>query len=517
MKKLKVVLIKPSKYGFDGYVERFRLGYMPNATLWHMKSMTPTRIGEWEVEVQATDEMIEPNLSYLDFSRTEGCRTLVALVGVQIHQFHRALDIAALAREHGAMAIIGGPYPMTCNTEEQQGRGISFSLAEAELVWNERHILGDAITGELKSVYGQYERWAKVLQSSVVDPPPKSHLRRYPVPVFGLYPARGCPFRCDFCSVIQVAGRVVRSQPVEVTIESIRRAKKAGVKILIFTSDNFNKYAEVPQLLDAMIEEDVRIPFFCQCDTQIVKQEWLVEKMRKAGCAILMVGAESLDRETLLRAKKTQNHPDQYQKIVKLCRRYGISPYFSNIIGFLDDTSAKIKRNVQELKRIGPSVSWFYILTPGPGTEQYESFMAQGLITETNLDRFDATYPTWTHPSLTHQELLDLLYYCYDEFYSSADTLHRLFDGWHAGISLRNSVVSFLYSTLCRIKSRQRVHPMIGGLMQFSRDHVRQYIERRKKVFRHEFAPLPPNLPPASADMEYQDHHRGHLLKIENS
>jgi len=30
---LRVVLVKPSKYGMDGSVERFRLGFMPNSTL----------------------------------------------------------------------------------------------------------------------------------------------------------------------------------------------------------------------------------------------------------------------------------------------------------------------------------------------------------------------------------------------------------------------------------------------------------------------------------------------------
>ena len=64
--------------------------------------------------------------------------TLVALVGVQSHQFHRALDLTAYARHHGVRhCIIGGPHPMTCDTTSLQGRGVSFALAEAELIWQE--------------------------------------------------------------------------------------------------------------------------------------------------------------------------------------------------------------------------------------------------------------------------------------------------------------------------------------------------------------------------------------------
>jgi anaerobic magnesium-protoporphyrin IX monomethyl ester cyclase len=90
--------------------------------------------------------------------------------------------------------------------------------------------------------------------------------------MIGIYPARGCPFTCNFCSVIKIAGRQVRSQSVETTIESLRKAKAAGVRMVMFTSDNFNKYAEAKNLLQQMIEEDVRIPFFVQCDTQVASR-----------------------------------------------------------------------------------------------------------------------------------------------------------------------------------------------------------------------------------------------------
>ena len=38
---LRVVILKPSKYTADGYVERFRWGFMPNSTVPYLRSMTP--------------------------------------------------------------------------------------------------------------------------------------------------------------------------------------------------------------------------------------------------------------------------------------------------------------------------------------------------------------------------------------------------------------------------------------------------------------------------------------------
>jgi len=46
-------------------------------------------------------------------------------------------------------------------------------------------------------------------------------LRRYAVQMLGVYPARGCPYRCNFCSVIKIAGGRIRSQPVETTMATL--------------------------------------------------------------------------------------------------------------------------------------------------------------------------------------------------------------------------------------------------------------------------------------------------------
>src|SRR6187455_243602 len=93
---LQVVVLKPSKYTADGFVERFRWGFMPNSTVAYIRSMTPASVGDTPVEVHAIDEYVHTDLGYLSLLKSPpGGRTLLALVGVQSHQFHRALDLAA--------------------------------------------------------------------------------------------------------------------------------------------------------------------------------------------------------------------------------------------------------------------------------------------------------------------------------------------------------------------------------------------------------------------------------------
>jgi hypothetical protein len=285
---LRVIIIKPSKYGTSGYVERFRRGFMPNSTMPYIRSMTPSSVDGVEIETHAIDEYVQTDLRYLDLIRNPSAPTLLAVVGVQSHQFHRALDLAAFARANGVQhCVIGGPHPMTCDTEALQNRGVSFALAEAELIWLD--ILRDAIEGELAPVYGAGQRWQATLDSPVLQPPSRKDLRRYVVPMLGVYPARGCPFTCNFCSVIKIAGQRMRSQDLDTTMASLRAAKANGVKLIMFTSDNFNKYEEAPELLSRMIDEKLKLPFFVQCDTQVARQDDFVELLGHAGCFQMFV------------------------------------------------------------------------------------------------------------------------------------------------------------------------------------------------------------------------------------
>lgn len=499
---LRVVILKPSKYAVDGYVERFRWGFMPNGTVPHVRSMTPAELSGTSLEVHAIDEYVHTELGYLSLlRRLRGGRTLLALVGVQSHQLHRALDLAAFALRHGCLAVIGGPHAMTCDTADLQGRGVSFAQAEAELIWSE--ILADAAAGELKPVYGREQRWQQELEATAILPPRRRDLTRYVVPMLGLYPARGCPFLCNFCSVIKIAGRRIRSQSIATTMASLRAAKAAGVRLIMFTSDNFNKYPEAEALLAAMIEERLKLPFFVQCDTQIARQEGLVERLARAGCFQIFVGVESFNRRTLLAAKKGQNRPETYRDIVRLCRAHGISSHFSNIIGFPDQTERDVHHHMEVLRGLSPTCASFYILCPIPGTEQYDDFMAAGLVTEKNLDRFDTTCLTWRHPFFSPRQLSESLFACYRTFYSSRHTLQNLRDdlSCRAGkarlTEMAKSVGMWLFNRYC---AWRRTHPMSGGMARVRQDGVRDFMSLRQKTFGHELAPLPRSLQLSVAD-----------------
>jgi len=500
---LRVIVLKPGKYGADGYVQRFRRGFMPNSTVSYLASLTPAEVDGARCEVVTVDEYVHTDLDYLDLlARDPARRTLVAFAGVQSHQFQRALDLAALARSRGVEGcVIGGPHPMTCDTSELHGRGVSFALSEAEIIWPA--ILRDALAGELQPVYGRDARWQEQLDPPPLTPPSRRNLKRYSVRMLGVYPARGCPYTCNFCSVIKIAGRQVRSQPVATTIASLKAAAAAGVRLVMFTADNFNKYPEVKQLLEAMIEERIRLPFFAQCDAQIWRQEELIELLARAGCFQMFVGVESFQREALRGAHKFQNHPESYGRIVELCRAHRITTHFSNIIGFPPDTEAGVLEHLKKLRELGPDVASFYILTPIPGTDQYEDFLSQGLITERNLDRFDGTCVTWRHPRFEPQQWQELLLRCYREFYSGRDMAAKLLR-WVLGRWDFRTTAGLLamggYAALQRTSVALGEHPMSGGSGRVRLDRAADYADLRRDRFGFDLVPLPRSLSLSASD-----------------
>ncbi len=499
---LRVILVKPSKYGRDGALERFRVGFMPNGTLPHLRSLTPREVDGVPVEVECVDECVTADLGYLRrLSSAPGTRTLVGLVGVQSHQFPRAIDLAALAHTRGSLVVMGGPHPMTCDTRALQGNGPAFCLGEAEATWP--GILADAVRGELRPVYGEGARWQADLHPPPVEPLDARLMRRYALRLGALYPARGCPFDCHFCSVVRIAGRTVRSQPIETTLEGLRAIRRAGIRVMMFTSDNFNKYPGVTDLLEAMIASDLRVPFMAQADAQLVRDPSLVELLARAGCFQLFIGVESFSQSALRGVGKKQNRPDDYRELVRQCRAHGVLSHFSNILGFPDDDLPSLAEHQATLEAIGPDLASFYVLTPFPGTTQYEDFRARELIVDRNLDRYDATSLVWRHPHLSAQELDDALFSAYRSFYGLRRIValtrgalgRRRDERWH-GYALSAS-----YGAFCRAAAHLRLHPMSAGLGQVRLDRASDHDEVRRTVFHVDRVPLPDSLPQPRAQV----------------
>ena len=193
------------------------------------------------------------------------------------------------------------------------------------------------------------------------------------------------------------------------------------------------------------------------------------------------------------RYRDLQGSTGIYRDLVDLCHRYGISTHFSNILGFPDQDEEAILHHVRQLRAIRPFMASFYILTPIPGTDQYDDFLAGGLIRETNLDRFDATCSVWRHPRIESERLETHLYLAYREFYSARDVLTKMFrHRWNASYFVHALGVG--YAAFARFAANRGMHPMAGGFGRVRIDTAADYLRFRRRVFGIDQLSLPASL-----------------------
>jgi len=276
-----------------------------------------------------------------------------------------------------------------------------------------------------------------------------------------------------------------------------------GIRAITINSDNFNKHPQAKELLTALIDERIDIPFFVQCDTTMIDDEEFVRLLGKSGCYQVFVGTEAFDRDVLRDAKKTQNRPERYANIIEMCHANGISTHFSSIIGFPQQTKESILDHLRIKKTLNPSVASFWILAPIPGTEQYEEFLSQGLIWDKNLDHFDGSLSVWHHPYLSAAELKELLYYCYREFFSVSCVVRRAIKQRWFNFSFPTPAILASHSVFGRYTGNVQRQPMSTGVRPVLLDKAADYAQLRRKTFGFDLAPLPRNLQLSKVDNEF--------------
>jgi radical SAM superfamily enzyme YgiQ (UPF0313 family) len=120
--------------------------------------------------------------------------------------------------------------------------------------------------------------------------------------------------------------------------------------------------------------------------------EYLLSKMKAAGCTAVSFGIESANPDILKTIKKGIT-VQQVIDAVRMCRRVGIRPYASFILGLPGETQDTIKESAAlaaKLQQEGLAYG-FHILAPFPGTEVREKNDALGIrILTDDWSKYDA-------------------------------------------------------------------------------------------------------------------------------
>ena len=214
---------------------------------------------------------------------------------------------------------------------------------------------------------------------------PIENLDELPLPDRGLLPlgryralnmpismttSRGCPFKCIFCVGRKMVGARVRYRSPEKVVDELQYLSTLNFHQINIADDLFTANKNhCLAVCDEIIKRDLKLTWtsFARVDT--VSDEVLT-RMKAAGCNAVSFGIESANPQILKTIKKGITL-DQVEAAVGMCKRAGITPYASFILGLPGETPETIKETMdfgKKMKHLGLAFG-FHLLAPFPGTE----------------------------------------------------------------------------------------------------------------------------------------------------
>lgn len=244
-------------------------------------------------------------------------------------QVGRMIELAQAFRRRGKVVLIGGPYASLVPEFVRPYCDI--------LVRGEIEAIAPKLFDDLRK-----NRW----QAEYVGGQPDLSLS--PLPRWDLYPndraisgcvqtARGCPFECEFCDVIQYAGRKQRHKPIDQILAELDLLYKYGYRAVFIADDNFTVYRRrAKELLNAIKDwnRPHQVAFSTQLSIDIATDDEILQLCAEAGLRYVFIGLETPNEESLREVKKRQNVGINMLERIQRFLAHGIGVMGGMIVGF---------------------------------------------------------------------------------------------------------------------------------------------------------------------------------------
>ena len=208
---------------------------------------------------------------------------------------------------------------------------------------------------------------------------------------------RGCPKHCSFCSVWRTDGQAPRQAGVDAVIREVVELRRRGFRFIALADDNFypvslGDLAQARRRSDpsrlheleairaerfALMERLARLPddmvFFTQITMEAAEDPDFLDAMRRARIRGALVGVESVTPEGLKDVYKGFNlSGDALVERLQTFRAHGIHVLGSFIFGLPSDRADTFEATADLADRAGVTFAQFVMLTPFPGTVDFE-------------------------------------------------------------------------------------------------------------------------------------------------
>jgi radical SAM superfamily enzyme YgiQ (UPF0313 family) len=381
---------------------------------------------EWDVEI--VDDLNED----VNFDAN------VDLVGISIFtaQAIRGYEIADRFRKRGIRVVLGGMHASSL-PEEAAEHADAVVIGEAEGIWPQ--VLEDWKRNRLRRFYR-----AEATQDLAHYRPPRRELLKTDV-AFGATPVqttRGCPYRCNFCTVHMFYGGKYRYRPVDDVINEIKSIES---KRIIFIDDHIlgnPTYAR--ELFTRMIP--LKKQWGGQCTLLVARDRELIRLAARSGCFSMFIGVESVIQETLAAANKSFNKTKDYVRLLRTFHEHGISVVAGTIFGFDTDDPSVFEKTVAFYEMAGVALPNYGILCPFPGTGQYRQLEREGRILTKNWSLYTGAHVVFQPKRMTPSELLDGKNWAGQQTYRLLGIARRFKENWRRPIFYTATNLSYKYN-----------------------------------------------------------------------
>jgi radical SAM superfamily enzyme YgiQ (UPF0313 family) len=395
---MRVLLINPKISG-RGQASVKYMNSLPLA-LPTLASLTPP-----DIEVAIIDE----NTQDIDYDQPAD---LVGIT-VMLHVAPQANRIAGEFRSRGVPVIMGGFYP-TLWPEKALPYTDAIAIGEGEPLW--RWILEDAGRGKLKQRY-QNSGFIDLENVPFIKKGIVQHLDFYHTET-----SRGCPYKCDFCSVTNFYKGTFRQRPIK---DVVAQVAEFADKMIFFVDDNIAGnpiYAKklLRELIPLKISWSGQFTLNRACDTEFL------DLAAQSGCKFLFCGIETLSKEGLKEVNKGWASPAKYQEWIQHIHDAGIAVYGSFMFGLEFDRKNVFQKTLRFTEETKIELALFSAIFPIEGSKLHDKLQRENRLFEKDLSKYNGQYATFHPKHMTAEELDEGLRWIWRQFYSKAGIKKRL-------------------------------------------------------------------------------------------
>ncbi len=341
--------------------------------------------------VEVFDATLSSRQAFADYVERER----PGVVGIYVNLITRGSALAMIRRlkRLGATLILGGPEPASY-PREYLNRGADVVVAgEGELTLEEllphlaRH--GTERLGEIAGVLysgadGELAQGPPREQIPVLDAlpfPDREAIdtgayvdiwrRHHGMGSVSLITARGCPYKCSWCSHAVFGYSHRRRTPANVADEVEQIARRYGPDMLWYADDVFTIHHRwLYGYAEELDRRGLSLPF-----ETITREDRLNEKVVKTladmACYRIWIGAESGSQRILDRMHR-RTDAERVVEMVKLLQRHGIEAGMFIMLGYDGEELVDLEETVDRLKAALPDVFLTTVAYPIKGTKYFE-------------------------------------------------------------------------------------------------------------------------------------------------